>query len=287
VKFSIVVPAYNAEETLLYLLKSLSNQTVKDFETIVVDDFSQDKTSQIAQSFACNLIQLSENRGPAYCRNVGAHSAQGDILVFTDSDCRVDANWLENIEAGFSEGGADAIMGKIKIAPSTVLGDSISALGFPAGGALGFDRIWKVDQNGYTDSLSTCNCAVGKKVFRTVGGFDTAFPFPGGEDSLFAFNLRRLNYRIKYCPEVRVYHAARDSLSDFFNWQFKRGISSYIFSTKVTGKRKFISLRMWSTTNIIRQYYKDRKFPLILCLLTVGFLIQFFGFFYGKHFSRA
>lgn len=67
--------------------------------------------------------------------------------------------------------------------PSNLLGDSISALGFPAGGAIVFDKIWKVNQDGFTDSLSTCNCAVKKDIFQKMGGFDDSFPFPGGEDS--------------------------------------------------------------------------------------------------------
>ena len=107
-------------------------------------------------------------------------------------------------------------MGKIVLLPSNFLGDSISALGFPAGGSIGFDKIWKVDAKGFTDSLSTCNCAIRKDAFEKIGGFDESFPFPGGEDSLLAYNLRNLNYRIKYCTNIVVYHAARDSFRGFF-----------------------------------------------------------------------
>ncbi len=93
--FSVIVAAYNAEATLEALLHSLSNQTHRDYEVIVVDDCSTDKTPHIAQSYRCNLIQLSENHGPAYCRNRGAKKARGEILVFTDSDCRADPLWLD------------------------------------------------------------------------------------------------------------------------------------------------------------------------------------------------
>lgn len=281
--FSVIVPAYNAESTLPALLDSLSNQSHKDFEVIVVDDFSGDRTCQIARSYRCELITLSKNHGPAYCRNAGVKRARGEILVFTDSDCCVDRNWLATIYEHYSQNDIETIMGRIVLTPSSVLGNSISALGFPAGGSLGFDRIWKVDQNGFTNSLSTCNCAVKKTIFRAVGGFDVSFPFPGGEDSLFAYELRKLNYRIKYCPDVLVYHRSRDSFLDFVKWQFKRGVSSYIFSTKVSGKKNFLSLRLWSTGNIFRQYYNDKKFPLIVTLLSTSFFVQFAGFLYGRH----
>ena len=207
---SVIVPTFNAETTLPALLESLSDQSYKDFEIIVIDDASQDWTSQIARSYKCKFISLSENQGPAICRNIGAQNAKGRILVFTDSDCRADRYWLENINKFFSKSDTEAIMGRVVLMPSTLLGDSISALGFPAGGTIGFERIWRVDQNGFADSLSSCNCAIRKDIFDKIGGFDGSFPYPGGEDSLLAYSLRRMNYRIKYCPDMLVFHAARD-----------------------------------------------------------------------------
>lgn len=280
---SVIVPAFNAETTLPALLKSLLNQTYRDFEIIVIDDASQDWTSQIARSYKCKFISLSENQGPAICRNIGAQNANGKILVFTDSDCRADRYWLENINKFFSQSDTEAIMGRVVLMPSTLLGDSISALGFPAGGTIGFERIWRVDQNGFADSLSSCNCAIRRDIFDKIGGFDASFPYPGGEDSLLAYSLRRMNYRIKFYPSALVYHDARDSLTGFLKWQFRRGISSYIFSTKVSNKGKFSSLRVWSTGNIIRHYWMDKKFPLIFMLLILSFFVQFFGYLYGKY----
>lgn len=280
---SVIVPAFNAETTLPALLESLSDQSYRDFEIVVIDDASRDRTSQIASSYNCKFISLSKNQGPAFCRNIGAQNAKGRILVFTDSDCRADRYWLENIDKFFSQNDAEVMMGRVVLMPSTLLGDSISALGFPAGGAIGFEKIWRVDQYGFTDSLSSCNCAIRKDNFDKVGGFDTSFPYPGGEDSLLAHSLRRMNYRIKYYPSALVYHDARDSLTGFLKWQFRRGISSFIFSTKVSNKGQFSSLRVWSTGNIIRHYWTDKKFPLIFTLLMMSFFVQFFGYLYGRH----
>jgi glycosyltransferase involved in cell wall biosynthesis len=283
VKISVIVPAHNANTTLPRLFDSLSNQTLQDFEIIVVDDCSTDNTSEIIKAYNCNFIQLNKNHGPAYCRNKGAQHAQGDILVFTDSDCEADTHWLKNIQKHFSQNDTEAIMGRLVLLPSNILGDSISALGFPGGGAIGFDKIWKVDQKGFTDSISSCNFAIPKNYFWEIGGFDESFPFPGGEDSLLAYHLRRLNYRIKYCQDVLVYHAARDSMNDFLKWQFRRGMSSFIFSTKVSNKRNFLSLRVWSTKNIIRHSWGTKKFLLVLFLLGTSFVSQFFGFIFAKH----
>ncbi len=280
-KLSVIIPAYNAQKELPALLDSLANQRCKDLEVIVVDDCSQDKTCQIAASYECISVRLDRNRGPATCRNIGAKRATGDVLAFTDSDCTVEGNWSKRIQEHFLKNDIDAVMGRIVLTASTYLGDSISALGFPAGGAIGFDKIWKVDPNGFTKTLSTCNCAIRKNAFEKSGRFDESFPFPGGEDSLLAYNLGRYNCRIRYCPDVVVYHGPRNSFSEFVRWQFRRGVSSFIFSTKVAEKGHFVSLRIWSTKNVLKTYWRDKKFPLIAVLLVTSLLVQLTGFFVG------
>ncbi len=168
-KFSVIIPAYNAESTLPGLLDSLSNQGyTEDFEVIVVDDCSTDSTVEICRRFGCTLIACTKNSGPAVCRNLGAARAVGDFLIFTDSDCVVSSDWIECFERSLAFGDSDVIVGKLVLLPSTTLGDSISALGFPAGGSLGFEKVWKVSLGGYTRSLSSCNCLIRKDIFYVL-----------------------------------------------------------------------------------------------------------------------
>jgi GT2 family glycosyltransferase len=89
---------------------------------------------------------------------------------------------------------------------------------------------------------------------------------------LLAFNLRKADYLIKYCPDAIVHHRARGSFANFMKWQFKRGISTCIFSTKVSGK-----------ANILRHYYRDKKIPVIVMLLCTSILLQFAGYIYGRY----
>ena len=281
--FSIIVPAYNAANTLSRLLDSLEKQTCRDFEVIVINDASTDGTATIARGYDCTLINLADNRGPAYCRNLGAKRASGEILLFTDSDCQAHRNWVENIRRIFSATDTDAIMGRLVIPPSTFVGDCISALGFPAGGAIGFDKIWRVDRQGFTRSLSSCNCAVRNTVFWEAGGFDESFPYAGGEDSYLAYRMVENRRRIRYCPEVLVHHEARNSIRGFMKWHFRRGASSFIFSSKISGRQRYVALRLWSTGNIIRRYAVDKKFPLIMVLLGVSTLFQGIGYLSAKH----
>jgi glycosyltransferase involved in cell wall biosynthesis len=279
---SVIVPTYNSIKSLIILLNSLLNQDYDHYEIIIVDDCSTDNTSSIIQNYNIKYYKLEKNSGPAVCRNIGAQISKGDVLAFTDSDCRVSNDWLKKIDCYLCDDNVHAIMGKLIINQSTYLGDSISALGFPAGGSMGFEKVWKVDSNSYTSSLSSCNCAIKKRVFNQIGGFDESFPYAGGEDSFFAYSLIQSGFKIKYCPDVIVRHNARDSMKDFLTWQFKRGISSYIFSTKVKNRSNFLSMRLKAILNVIRENVVDNKLPLILLLLISGYLTQTLGFIYGK-----
>lgn len=288
-KFSVIIPAYNAESTLPGLLDSLSKQKhPEDFEVIVVDDCSTDSTLDICRRFGTNFIACKKNAGPASCRNLGASRAAGEFLIFTDSDCVVSPDWIECFERALALGDSDVIMGKLVLLPSTTLGDSISALGFPAGGSLGFEKVWKVSEKGCTKSLSSCNCLIRKDIFFDLGGFDESFPYAGGEDSFLAHKLVESGFRIRYCPQVIAYHPSRESIGGFLRWQFRRGISSMIFAQKVSRRSEFVSLRLWSTKNVIKHNFRDRKFPLIFLLLGLSFVAQMSGFLFAKfRFKKA
>lgn len=95
--FSVIIPCYNAEETLMETLSSVACQSFKDFEVIIVDDGSTDSTPHIADGFvkAYNNFRYirTPNRGPSEARNLAAFSyAQGSILAFLDAD----DVWYEN-----------------------------------------------------------------------------------------------------------------------------------------------------------------------------------------------
>ena len=96
---SVIVPVYNAAATLPALCESLFDQIDSGCEVIFVDDASPDGSAEIAARYPARLIRFSTNRGPAFCRNAGARAAKGDVLVFTDSDCRVHPRWLASTPA--------------------------------------------------------------------------------------------------------------------------------------------------------------------------------------------
>ncbi len=84
---SVVIPAFNRASTLKKAIGSVFSQTYKDFELIVVDDGSEDDTSDLVSSFNGRLRYIKQkNKGPASARNLGIKNAKSDLIAFLDSD---------------------------------------------------------------------------------------------------------------------------------------------------------------------------------------------------------
>ena len=93
-RVSVVVCAYNAADTLEDNLRSLEQLTYPDYEIILVNDGSKDRTSDIGKSFARVRVIDTPNAGLSAARNVGLAEATGEIVAYTDADTRVDRDWL-------------------------------------------------------------------------------------------------------------------------------------------------------------------------------------------------
>ena len=282
IKISVVIPAYNSERTIQALFNSLEKQTIKPFEVIIIDDNSTDNTFEITKRTPFKVRRTEKNAGPAKARNLGIKLAKGEIIAFTDADCEVAPDWIESILKNFQTKDIKVLMGNVKIPKSTFLGDSISALGFPGGGSIGFDKVWKVDKDGNTDHITSCNFALRKEVFEKYGAFDESFPLPGCEDPELSYRLTQKKVPIKFTSDVVVFHGPRTKFFSFVRWQIIRGRGNYYFKKRIGSVKSFVKLRIWSSKNIIKTFYRDLKFPLIFFLLAFSFVLQQYGFFIEK-----
>lgn len=95
-KFSIIVPVYNVEEYIDDCLKSIKNQTFKDYEVIVVNDGTKDNSMDIVKKYDVEIIN-QENGGLSAARNAGVKKAKGEYLIFLDSDDYIEKDLLKKI----------------------------------------------------------------------------------------------------------------------------------------------------------------------------------------------
>ena len=92
---SIIIPTHNEENYLPKLLKCIKKQDYKDYEIIIGDSFSTDKTIEIARNYGCRIIKDTvPNGGPAMGRNNAAKKARGEMLLFLDAASRIDAIFI-------------------------------------------------------------------------------------------------------------------------------------------------------------------------------------------------
>jgi len=111
-KYSFIIPAYNEEKYISNCIKSIKNQTLKDFEIIVVDNGCTDKTSDIAKRLGCKVVKESK-RSLSLARNKGAQVSRGNFLCFVDADGILSKNWLLEAEKKISKRNLDAVSGLV------------------------------------------------------------------------------------------------------------------------------------------------------------------------------
>lgn len=113
-KISVIVAVYNAEKTLDRLVQSLINQTLTDFEVLLIDDGSTDSSGEICDKFAvqdCRFKAFHKpNQGIGSTRQFGIEHATGEYTIHADSDDWVESDWLEQLHNKAVETGSDMVM---------------------------------------------------------------------------------------------------------------------------------------------------------------------------------
>lgn len=213
---SLIIPAYNAEKTIALCLESALNQSLsrEEYEIIVVDDGSTDKTPEIVKRHPVRLIQ-QENQGPAAARNKGANEAKGDILVFTDSDCELDFDFLKRIVSPIEDDPEIVgVQGSYKTKQKEFMAQF---------GQVEIETRYKrMAKNKYIDFIGTYAAAYKKDIFQKYGGFDTGFPLASGEDAEFSYRLSEKGNKMVFNPEAFVYHKHPHTLREYLRVKYWR-----------------------------------------------------------------
>jgi len=182
----VIVPTYERHAHLDALMECLSRQTERSFEVIVVD---QSASPWQRDAPVIDLLYVhTDVKGAGHARNTGAFYARGDVLAFTDDDCRPDADWLEHGLRYFADPGVVGIEG-------LVVSDHAHDDRYRPVTNVGFEGI----------GFMTANLWLRRETFNAVDGFDPRFDQPFREDTDLAW--RALSYgQIPFADDVRVYH---------------------------------------------------------------------------------
>lgn len=201
---SAVIPARDSLQTLPQCIRSLQVQSRTPFEIIVVDDGSREPLAQqYPPDSNVRIVRIPESEGPAAARNLGAAIADGDIVLFVDSDVILNPDTIERITDAFIR------------QPQIVAVQGVYTPDLPPDRGL-FSRY----QNHYyhyaflgisTDHPAVCATfcyAIRRAAFRDSGGFDTSIRKPTVEDEAFGYGLHQAGRIIFLDRDCRVMHLA-------------------------------------------------------------------------------
>ncbi|MEC9376605.1 MAG: glycosyltransferase [Candidatus Neomarinimicrobiota bacterium] len=225
---SIVTPSFNRVDELEHLYTSLKEQTIDKglFELIVSDDGSTDTTEEMVKKWqAESLFPIKfitqENQGPGAARNHGLDHATGKLILFIDSDCEAQPNWIQTIYDEFQNDTFDACGGpdgaKDDFTPLQKAIDFAMTSFFTTGGMRGHSE--KMMARFFP---RTHNMGIKREVYEKIGGFGD---LRHGQDIEFSNRIRKSGARIKFLLNAVVYHRRRTSLKQFFKQVFNWGVA--------------------------------------------------------------
>ena len=264
-KYSIIVPVYNRPDEVDELLQSLCQQTVKDFEVIIVEDGSTVTCKDVCDKYAgiLNLYYYAKpNSGPGQSRNYGAERAHGDWIIVLDSDVVLPKEYLKSLtpdlslkESGVDPSSADnsnhsPLLGR------GVGGEAISAWGGPDAAHPSFTPVQKAISYSMTSFFTTggirggktkldkfyprsYNMGIRREVYQQLGGFSK---MRFGEDIDFSYRIVEAGYKTALIPEAWVWHKRRTDLKKFFRQVYNSGIARINLTKRHPGTLKLVHL---------------------------------------------
>ncbi|GAB4379037.1 MAG: glycosyltransferase family 2 protein [Elainellaceae cyanobacterium] len=234
--FSVVIPTYNRKPILEKCLRALESQQLREqslvegYEVVVVDDGSTDDTVAWLQTYQSELphVRLFQQNhlGPAAARNLGVKQAQGDTIIFIDSDLVVTDAFLQAhadaLQQGQTQLGSDRLF---------TYGRVINTCNFDHPTSEPF----KVTDFSAA-YFATGNVAIARHWLEQAGLFDTRFQLYGWEDLELGVRLKQLGLKLIKCPEAVGYHwhppFALEQIPKLIEKEIQRGRMGVLFYQK-------------------------------------------------------
>ena len=223
---SVVITGKNVADSITECLESVMNLDYPHYEVLFVDAGSSDGTLEIIRKMSSSnpiFRILIKDGSPAAGRNEGILNAKGEIIAFTDADCKVSKNWLLALVNCLIRHEDIASVGGPSLTPQKdqYFAKCVGLLFSTPFGSAGARNPGFYSVPRYIDHNPTCNVAIKREVFENVGLLKEGLPV--GEDLEFDRRLQKKGYKLFYTPYAIVYHHRKRNLRQFAKQMFSYG----------------------------------------------------------------
>lgn len=212
--YSVVIPVFNRPDEVRELLNSLTNQSFKNFEVLIIEDGSSTPCEEVVHDFGNQLninYYFKENSGQGFSRNYGFERAKGDYFIVFDSDCIIPPHYFQTVDDFLASNTIDAFGGPDAAHASfTAMQKAISysmTSPFTTGGIRGNKK------HVGTFHPRSFNMGISRQVFEQTLGYKLTRM---GEDIEFSIRVINSGFKTGLIQGAFVYHKRRTSLSQFY-----------------------------------------------------------------------
>lgn len=212
-RFSIIIPVFNRPDEVDELLASLTRQTDKGFEVLVIEDGSTIPCEEICRKYEEQLdlhYYFKPNSGRSETRNFGMERASGDWFVIYDSDVIVPPHYIATVRAELKKNPVDCYGGPD--AADASFSDIQKAINYSMTSFMTTGGIRGATKNKAKFSPRSFNMGISRKCFETVGGYKNMI----GEDIDLSIRIQQAGFKTTLIPEAYVFHKRRVDLRKFF-----------------------------------------------------------------------
>ncbi len=227
---TIIIPVKNNEATISKCLTSIFELNYENYEIILINDGSSDATGNILHEFKIKSVDLDKiknfkiietsNVGPSKARNIAIKESKGEFVAFTDGDCIVHKEWINELIKGFVSHiiagvGGDQQSPQDDTEFGKLVHRFMKSTGFVIDYVKSSSKIIEVEHN------PTCNVMYRKEIFSRVGYFlEGLWP---GEDVELDYRIKKAGYKLLFNPGAIVYHYRPDNIKKFVNMMERYG----------------------------------------------------------------